>query len=247
MKRYSIICLIVFAFINPSRSQTPSSTIKFEERVHDFGTIPEEKGKVSHKFVFINNGKTPVVINDISSGCGCIGKTLSTTPVKPGAKGEVIITFNPEYKSGFFSKEVVVYSNNGQTYNRVWVQGTVTPTEHPIADDYPYNFGSGLYLRLKVMAFGYLKAGETKQMELHYANSTNKEMNLSFLVEGNKTGLKITNPGKIAPKARGVINVSYTMPVISGEDVLFTIYPFVNNKKLTETLQVKILNGNRFR
>ena len=246
VKRIVITLSIIIGFSYALEAQTLSTDITFEERVHNFGTILEKNGKVSHTFVFKNNGKKAAVINETYSGCGCIGKVLSKDPVKPGEKGKLTITFDPVYKSGFFSKEVVVYSNNGQEYNRIWVEGVITPAEHPIEDDYPYNFGSGLYLRLKVMAFGYLKPGETKEMELHYANGTGKEMTLNFTVAGNKEGsLKFTNPGKIAPKARGVIKFSYTMPMLSNDDVVLHLNPYVNNKKITETIEIKILNANK--
>lgn len=236
---------MMVVLIQPLYSQTLSNSIAFEERVYSFGNIQEKNGKVSHTFIFRNNGKTPVVINDIHSGCGCIGNAVSKDPIQPGKKGEVTITFNPEYKSGFFSKEIIVYSNGGQNFSRIWVEGTITPAEHPVEDDYPYNFGSGLYLRLKVMAFGYLKPGETKQMELHYANSTNKEMTLNFVVKGDKQGIKFTNPGKIEPKKRGVISFSYTMPASASDDMIFYLEPYVNNKKLAESLEIKILNKNK--
>jgi hypothetical protein len=237
--------LSLFIFSSVASSQTPSSAIAFEERVHDFGTIYEKNGKVSHTFVFKNNGKTPVTVNDIYSGCGCIGKVISNGEVKSGSKGKVTITFNPDYKSGFFSKEIVVYSNNSQEYNRIWVQGTIKPAEHPIEDDYPYNFGKGLYLRLKVMAFGYLKPGETKQMQLHYANNTDKEMTLKFVVDGNASGLSFTSPGKIGPKEKGVINFTYTMPASAVNDVLIHLYPYVNNQRLSETLDLRILKEKK--
>ena len=245
MKRCIVILLNIFFLINPLCSQTLSSDITFEERVHSFGTILEKNGKVSHKFIFHNNGKTPVVVNEIYSGCGCIGKVLSKAPIKPGGKGEVTIIFNPQYKSGFFSKEVLVYSNEGQNYNRIWVEGTIKPAEHPIEDDYPYNFGEGLYLRLKVMAFGYLKPGETQQMELNYANNTNKAMTLKFVMDGKNDGLKYTDPGKIAPKARGVMIFSYTMPLSNKDDVIFYLHPYINSKKVTEALEIKILDENK--
>ena len=243
-KRYCTIVLAILFCIDHSFSQTPSTNISFDERIHDFGTILEKDGKVTHTFVFHNNGKTPVVINDIYSDCGCIGKIVTNSPVKPGEKGKVTITFNPDYKSGFFSKEIVVYSNNRQSYNRIWVQGNVKPAEHPIEDDYPYNFGEGLYLRLKVMAFGYVAPGETKQMELNYANSTNKEMTVNFMVQGKKDGLRFTNPIKIGPKGRGVVNFTYTMPHLSKDDALIYIIPYVNNKKVKDTLEIKVLNAN---
>lgn len=241
------IAFLLLCFVNPLRSQTLSNDIVFEERVYNFGTIQEKNGKVTHTFVFKNNGKNPVVISNINSGCGCIGQSVSKDAVKPGAKGKVTITFDPAYKSGFFSKEIVVFSNNDQQYNRIWVEGTITPAEHPVEDDYPYNFGSGLYLRLKVMAFGYLQPGETREMELHYANNTDKPMTLGFVVGGGKVGLKFNNPGTIAAKARGVVTFSYTMPATATNDETFTVSPYVNNKKLAETLEVKILKEKRTR
>lgn len=245
MVRIIVAFLTLFVIVNPLRSQTVSANIAFEERVYNFGTIQEKNGKVSHTFVFKNNGKTPVSVSDVHSGCGCIGQSVSKDAVKPGAKGKVTITFDPSYKSGFFSKEIIVFSNNGQEYNRIWVEGTITPAEHPIEDDYPYNFGSGLYLRLKVMAFGYLKPGETRQMELHYANNTDKPMTLAFVAEGGKAGLKFTNPGTIAAKARGVMIFSYTMPAAATDDEIVKVFPYVNKKKLAQTLEVKILSQKK--
>jgi len=230
---------------NGLQPQTPSAVIQFEERVYNFGTIKEKNGKVSHTFVFENKGKTPVTIDDIHSGCGCIGKVVSTETVKPGAKGKVTITFDPGYKSGFFSKEIVVLSKNRREYSRIWVEGNIEPMEHPVENDYPYNFGNGLYLRLKVMAFGYLKPGETKEMELHYANSTNQEMMLDFVPDGNKPGLKFSNPGKIKAKARGMIRVSYTMPQTNSDVILVRLYPRINNIKLKQTVDIRVLNGRK--
>lgn len=245
MKKAIVVFLVLFVFISPSDSQTVSTSVAFEERVYSFGTILEKNGKVSHSFIFKNNGKMDVTIADVHSACGCIGKVITKGPVKPGAKGKVTITFDPAYKSGFFSKEIVVFSNNGNEFNRIWVEGNITAAEHPITDDYPYNFGSGLYMKLKVMAFGYLKPGETRQVELQYANATNKEMALNFVTEGNKAGLKFVNPGKIGPKAKGTLIFSYTMPVSGNDDVVFRLHPYVNNKKLIEVLEAKILNDNK--
>jgi len=246
MKRNIVaIVVVLVSFINASYAQTLSATISFEERVHEFGTILEKNGKVSHSFVFHNNGKTPVTINDIRSDCGCIGKVISNPTVKPGGKGVITITYNPQYKSGFFSKEIMIYSNEGKEFNHVWVEGTVTPMEHPVQEDYPYNFGNGLYLRLKVMAFGYAKPGETKQVELHYANNTNKPMTLSFMADGGKNDLKYNNPGKLTPREQGVMVFSYTMPLSYTDDVVIHLHPVVNGIKIKETLDAKILNWNK--
>jgi hypothetical protein len=243
MKKYLVVILVFF--ITRVDGQSLSSTVSFEERVHDFGTILEKNGKVSHTFTFKNNGTTPVTINDIHSTCGCVGNIVSKEPVRPGATGKVTITFNPDYKSGFFSKEIIVYSNDGKEFNRIWVQGSVKPAEHPITDEYPYSFGRGLYLRLKVMALGYLKPGESREVELHYANSTNKPMALRFLVDGNHPGLTFTNPGTLLARQRGIVKFSYRMPANSNEDLLIRIHPYVDNKRLSETLDLRVLNERK--
>ena len=84
-------------------------------------------------------------------------------------------------------------------------------------------------------------------MDLNYANSTDKEMTLNFVVDGNKSGLIFTNPGKIGPKARGIVTFSYTMPSSGKDDVAFSLHPYVNNKKLAETLEIKILSEYLFK
>lgn len=247
MKRFIAFLLLGIIFQNRVQAQTLAEGIVFEKRVHSFGTIKEVNGKVSYTFVFKNNGNTPVAISSINSGCGCIGNAVSKKPVPAGGKGQVTVTFNPEYKSGFFSKEIVVMSNNDQEFNRIWVEGTIIPSEKPIEHDYPYNYGSGLYLRLEVMAFGYVKAGTAKQMELHYANATDKEMTLGFVVADKKGNLVFKNPGKIGAKARGVTTFSFTMPYLGNEDVTYKVYPYVNNKKLDKPVAVKILNELNFK
>jgi hypothetical protein len=244
MKELIGLLLLIGTFIQRVEAQVPSNTIQFEERVYNFGTIEEKKGKVSHIFVFQNKGKSAVEIDEVNSACGCIGKVVTTGPVKPGGKGKVTITFDPAYKSGFFSKEIVVITKKGQEYNRIWVEGKIQPMEHPVKDDYPYNFGSGLHLRLKVIAFGFLKPEETKEVELHYANDTDKEMVLAFRSEGTQPGLRFSNPGKIPAKARGVISFSYTMPADASKNVNLRLYPYVNDKKLNQSIGLEIRHFN---
>ena len=96
------------------------------------------------------------------------------------------------------------------------------------------------------MAFGYVKPGETKQVELHYANNTSKPMELNLVADGSNNGLKFNNPGKLKPKERGVMMVSYTLPLLENGDVIIHLHPFVNGKKIKETLDIKVLNWNKF-
>jgi hypothetical protein len=94
------------------------------------------------------------------------------------------------------------------------------------------------------MALGYCKPGETKQITLDYANETNKPMTLRFVGGNNKGTLAFDNPGTIAPKGRGVVTFSYTMPSSGNDDIVIPVYPYVNGKKLAGFLEIKALNWN---
>lgn len=244
IRKYCVLLLLLVqgVFAVSLHSQTVSSNLVFEERVYNFGTIEEAKGKVTHTFIFQNKGNVPVAVSDVHSGCGCIGKVVTKGLIQPATKGKVTITFDPAYKPGFFSKEIVVLSNNGKEYNRIWVEGIVRPAEHPIEDDYPYNFGNGLFLRLEVIAFGFLKPGETKQMALHYANATDKAVTLGFATDDKKKGLKLPDPVTVTPNGKGVVYISYSMPFFRNPDVEVSVFPYLNNKKVQKPVVLRILN-----
>lgn len=241
MKKSSIILIILLASLQSwLYGQETTSPLSFDERVFDFGKILEKNGKVSHTFFFKNTGKTPVIINDITSGCGCTNHEYSKKPIPPREIGKITISYNPAYRPGFFSKEIVIFSNNRKTINRVWVKGSVIPSEHPVEDDYPYAFGNGLHTNLKVLSFGRIAVGKSKEIELKYANDTDKPMTLKFIVEGENTDIGFTNPNKLTAKERGKMIVSYTMKKNSNKETIINIYPVVNGKKLSQPLQVKV-------
>ncbi|HSK13112.1 MAG TPA: hypothetical protein VK907_07835, partial [Phnomibacter sp.] len=146
--------------------------------------------------------------------------------------------------SGPFSKELVVLSNDRQHYNRIWVEGDIRPMKHPVADEFPYNYGKGLHMRFQVLAFGYVRPGATKQMELLYTNDTDDEMQLDLLPVGNMAGLRFGRPGKVAPRAKGVIRFSYTMPMVVTHDQYFSLVPVINNERSDKTIDIRVLYDN---
>lgn len=241
MKKLSTILTVLLVICNGLLySQENPASLSFDERVFDFGNILERNGKVSHIFFFKNTGKTPVIINDIVSGCGCTNHEYSKKPIKPGEKGKITISYNPAYRPGFFSKEIVIFSNNRKAINRVWVKGSVIPFERPVEEDYPYALGNGLHTNLKVLSFGRIIVGKSKEIELKYANDTDKPMTLKFMVDSNNANITFTNPDKLEAKERGKMIVSYAMKKSTNKETIINIYPIVNGKKLSQPLQVKV-------
>lgn len=163
-------------------AQTVNESVSFAEKIHNFGTIGETDGKVTHRFVFTNTGRDTVTLIRARAGCSCVHAEVSKRPVLPGRKGYVDVTFDPDYRPGHFSKEVVVFSN-GNRYNRIWVKGDVTPGKHPLTDKYRYDYGHGLLMSYKVLNFGTVAPATSKTLNLTFANNSDATLHLTFDVK----------------------------------------------------------------
>tara|TARA_Y100000588_G_C13917819_1_gene780146 strand:+ start:379 stop:750 length:372 start_codon:yes stop_codon:yes gene_type:complete len=111
MKNYSLASLLLF-FVLTSFSQ--KSNISFDEREHNFGDIEEKGGKVSHKFMFTNNGKNPLRILSVKPSCGCTTPDWTKDEIKPGNQGYIIAEYNPKGRPGVFRKSLSIVTNDNQ-------------------------------------------------------------------------------------------------------------------------------------
>ena len=227
-----IFCAALFS------SQVSADRMMFDKKSHDFGAIKEINGKVSHTFVFENRSDSPLVLFKVAGNCKCLSAVFTKAPVKPGERGEITVTLDPDYMNGDFFKAVSVTSSAGQAPVRLTVQGRVIPKNRKIEDEYPYNLGSGLYCAREVLDFGKMRPGEIKEIELRYATSVDEVVTLDFVVEGVK-GLEFHNPGEIPPQMRGVVRFSYTMPA-KASSATFEMYPYLNGVKLSRPVKINI-------
>ena len=86
-------------------------TIYFPEVQHDFGQVSEGE-KVNYTFSFINKGTSELIIKDVKSSCGCTAALLSSSNIKPGQQGTIVVEFDTKNRSGKNSKTVTVQSND---------------------------------------------------------------------------------------------------------------------------------------
>lgn len=115
-----ILALIPFALWAKSQAK-----IEFTEKTYNFGTIPENGGKVSHSFTFTNKGDANLVIMDAYADCGCTVPEFPKQPIKPGGTGTIKVTYNPQYRPGPFVKNITVKSNASNKKVVVKISGTV--------------------------------------------------------------------------------------------------------------------------
>jgi hypothetical protein len=92
----------------------PAPIIGFDEASHDFGAV-NEGPKVSHRFKVKNTGTAPLEIKSVAASCGCTAAVTKDKVIKPGASGEIEVTFDTQGRPGKNVKTVMVSSNDPRT------------------------------------------------------------------------------------------------------------------------------------
>jgi hypothetical protein len=98
------------------------TAVNADKTVHDYGTI--RKGSVNPAvFLIVNTGNYPLVINRVSTSCGCTNVEWDKQPVEPGQTANIRVEMIPE-ETGYFRKTVDVFCNTEESRVRLTVTGT---------------------------------------------------------------------------------------------------------------------------
>ena len=112
----------------PEAPQGSSTTIGFENDVHDFGTI-QDGDKVTHTFTFTNTGDEPLVISNARGSCGCTVPEWERNPVMPGQTGSLTVEYDSNNKGAvggkIDTKFVTVTANTVPATHRLTVRANV--------------------------------------------------------------------------------------------------------------------------
>ena len=128
MKKTILSCLML-VFTMAVMAQQPAQ-IKFDKTTVNFGTISEKSPVATCTFTFTNIGEQPLVINQAIASCGCTVPEYTKTPVKPGEKGEIKVTYNGEGKfPGHFKKSITVRTNGAVEMTRLYIEGDMTEAQ----------------------------------------------------------------------------------------------------------------------
>jgi hypothetical protein len=126
MKQIIFVCMAVLLATGIAAAQdNAAASLSVSEESYDFGTIKENGGKVSHKFVVKNDGVQPLVITRVIASCGCTTPEWTKEPIAPGKTGEILVTYDPQGRPGPFAKTVSIYSNGKKGSQVITIRGEV--------------------------------------------------------------------------------------------------------------------------
>ena len=101
-------------------------TISFDKTLHDFGEI-ENGTPVETVFSYTNSGRSPLVVTDIKSTCGCtVPQGWSKEPLMPGESSQFSVKFNGK-GANKVSKTITLTTNTEKGREQVRITAFVKP------------------------------------------------------------------------------------------------------------------------
>jgi len=126
MKKRGLLLIVVMLTVGLAFAQSKPEA-KFDKTQHDFGSIKEELGAVTTLFEFTNVGASPLIIQRVSTSCGCTTPSYPREPVLPGKKGVITVKYSTVARPGSFNKTIAVYTNVPDTVYVLTIKGNVIP------------------------------------------------------------------------------------------------------------------------
>jgi hypothetical protein len=129
MKRFiTLLSAVAFTAVLNAQNVTGNiavaapEAIALKETIYDFGTIPQGK-PVYHSFEIFNTGKTPMVISNVQTSCGCTTPEWTKEPIAPGSSKIIKVGYNAAAEGHFEKFITITYNQN--LNKQVKITGTV--------------------------------------------------------------------------------------------------------------------------
>ena len=123
MKKILMTTLMLVAGITMTFAQ---AKISFDKLTNNLGTFSENNPVQKCTFTFTNTGDKPLIINQAVASCGCTVPSYTKTPIKPGDKGTITVTYNGKGKfPGHFKKTITGRTNGVPEMTRLYIEGVM--------------------------------------------------------------------------------------------------------------------------
>ena len=198
--------LLILLYATVCLAGTAAAQARFTSNTeeHRFGQI-EWKQPVTAEYVITNTGDRPLVLSEVEPDCACAVAQWTQTPIAPGEKGTVSVTFDAE-ALGHFYKSVAVFTNAEPHVVYLSLSGEVVQEIKDFTKTHPYVIG---HIRLSLDALDFPDAhhGERPTLTLGVANLSTQAyepvlMHLPPYIQAQ------AEPAVLQPGEKGVIHLT---------------------------------------
>lgn len=179
--------------------------VAFDQVTRPLGTLLWHSPATA-TFTITNKGTEDLQLTDVRTDCGCAKAEWTRTPIQPGGKGTIRVTYNAELL-GRFSKGISVKTNVQEKPYYLTIVGTVAmEKEETNTEEYAYRVGD-LYLTTDDIEFDDVNRGDTPSQTLYILN-TGKTSYSPQLMHLPKYLTAKADPEVIRPGRAGRITVT---------------------------------------
>ncbi|MCC8145844.1 MAG: DUF1573 domain-containing protein, partial [Bacteroidales bacterium] len=197
------LIISLLASIHFISAQDPQ--ISYSKTVHDFGTIGDQDGLVTHEFFVTNNSNQPLVISRVVPSCGCTTPSWTKEPIEPGGKGFIKVDYNPVGNQGDVTKTIRVTTNLNPVNTTLYIKAKVEKGNSDPTKAYPIAVGNLLLKQTPELDFGQINSTEKKTIDLEVYNNGTENLSGIFSLPPYITAV----PEIIPSKVRARINFTF--------------------------------------
>lgn len=112
--------------------------ISIQKRTINLGKTLWKRPVTARIAISNKDSHTPLVINNVDAGCGCIKADWSKGPIYKGSEGEVNITYDAKLL-GTYDRYIYIYTNASATPEKIRIKGCITSGQKKAVEDvFPY-------------------------------------------------------------------------------------------------------------
>lgn len=180
--------------------------------MYNFGQI-EWKHPVTAQFTITNTGNQPLVLSEVEPDCACTVAQWTNTPIAPGAKGTVNVTFDAE-ALGHFQKSVAIYTNAQPHLVYLKFSGEVVREIKDFTRTHPYLIGQ-IRIDKNTLDFSDVQPGDKPVIHIGVVNLSEHpyEPVLMHLPPYLQTEVK---PSVLQQGEKGIITLTLDSEKLSG-------------------------------
>jgi hypothetical protein len=113
-RRHAFLAAVALLAATAAAEETPAPRIRVEPESFDFGNALPDK-TLRKDFTIRNFGDAALVIENVSTTCGCTAALPEERRVEPGGATLLRVTFETRRYSGRVERRVLVRSNDPKT------------------------------------------------------------------------------------------------------------------------------------
>jgi hypothetical protein len=168
MKKNIIIAAIALAAscISGYAQEKLSNGLELDKAVHNFGDVMLADGPVTCEFTLTNKGKSPAVIYNVTTTCGCTDVEWTREPIRPGAKGKISVTYSNDEGPYPFDKSLTMYLSDMKKPVILKLRGVSLDRIRPLEELYPVTYGK-LGFKENVNRCGNMDQNSQKSEQAH--------------------------------------------------------------------------------